>query len=170
MDTASGPDDARRAHRLRIGIRVLLYALALALITLAWQRYHGDSSKVVALDVARWTGVTSQGRVTQAMTTNLRLTSFSADVETQCANGSVFTLHWDPGQRHLAQHGEHVRGRHAGTGRTDSAEPMAFDIRIWARTGNRPHGTIDAEVQLTTPSGTLRCDSGAVTFALRRSP
>jgi hypothetical protein len=161
-------DDARRARRMGIAIRLVLYPMALGLIVLAWQHYHGDSSQAESIHVVEWRGVTSQGRAMRAGSVEGRLISLDVTVLERCSDGSPFSFRWTPAQDRFVQHGEALRGRTVATGETSSGEPAAYDNQVRARIGDHPRGTITVHVDWTRKDGTVACDSGPVTFELHR--
>jgi hypothetical protein len=170
MDVALDPRDERRARRLGIAVRLVLYPIALGLIVLAWKHYHPDRPHLHVFHVVTWAGVTSQGQAMRARTADGVLTGFDTRVLQRCPRGSGFTGRWYPGQHRFVQRGEELRGRQAGSGRSTSGQAWTFDNRVWARIGDHPRGTIRTRSTLGTGQGTVRCDSGPVSFALRSSP
>src|SRR3954447_22741514 len=100
MDDASSPGDERRARRFRIVVRLVFYPMALGLIALAWQQYHGDaSSQGHVFRIGNWSGLTSQGQGIRARTGDELLTSLRTQVMEQCSDGSRFAARWYPGER-----------------------------------------------------------------------
>jgi hypothetical protein len=171
MDDAPDPGDEHRDRRMRIAVRLVLYPIALGLIALAWQQYHGAPAKGHVYRIVNWSGVTSQGQEVRGRTGDDVLTWFSVHVVERCSDGSAFTAGWRPGQRHFEQRGADLRGHDTGPGTANGGRPARYDDRIWARMGEHPRGTIRSRVSRTTEHGkVIRCESGPVTFALRPSP
>jgi hypothetical protein len=169
MDDAFDPAVERRARRLGIGVRLVLYPMALGLIVLAWQHYHGDPSQAEATNVVNWRGLTRQSQAVQAGIRERRLMFLDTNVLERCSDGSVFTLHWYPGQHRFVQHGEYLYGHHGGRGRANNGQPTVWDARLWARIGAHPGGAIRARTSWTGRHGAVSCDSGPVWFALHPS-
>jgi hypothetical protein len=161
-------DDARRARRMGIAIRLVLYPMALGLIVLAWQHYHGDSSEAEPIHVVEWSGVTSQGKAMHASSADGRLLVFDTTVLARCSDGSPFAFRWNPAVNRFTQHGEDLRGRAEATVNTASGDSVEYDNRVSARMDDHPHGTIRVQLDWTRNDGTVACDSGPVTFDLRR--
>jgi hypothetical protein len=170
MDDALDARDVRLERRLRIGLRLVLYPLALGLIALAWQYSHSDPPVADAKPVVQWSGVTSQGRSILGTSSGGRLRSLDTTLVQGCSNHSAFTVRWYPGPQRFQQHGEVVRGHQAGPGSTASGGPIRFDGWVRARMGTDPQGTIVTLVRWTPKRGTVVCNSGSVTFTLHRSP
>src|SRR3954468_13199487 len=171
MDDAVSPGDERRARRFRIVVRLVFYPMALGLIALAWQQFHGDaSSQGHVYRIGHWSGVTSQGQAIRVSSADESLAFLDTHVVERCSDGSEFTTHWYPARHRFVQHGDDFRGRQAGPGRDYSGKPVVYDSRVWGRMGAHPRGTIRAQVSWTTSRGRVSCDSGLVTFALGRSP
>jgi hypothetical protein len=170
MDDALDLRDERRARRLGIGLRLVLYPMALGLIVLAWQQYHGGSSQADTIHVVEWSGVTSQGQAIRARSADGVLTGFDTHVLERCSTGAVFTQRWYPGQHRFVQRGENLHGRQAESGLDDSGRPVVFDDEVWARIDDHPRGTIRTQTSWTADHVTVTCESGPVTFTLSRSP
>jgi hypothetical protein len=160
-------DEARRARRMGIAIRLVLYPMALALIVVAWQHYHGGSSNAEPVHVVRWSGVTGQGEVISATTADGRLITFDTTVLARCSDGARFRFRWTPGQSRFVQHGQDLHGRSETTVNTASGA-VEYDNRVVARIDDRPHGTIHVQLDWTRNDGTVACDSGLVTFEVHR--
>ena len=122
MAIAADPEDERRARRLGIRVRVVFYPLALGLIVLAWQHYHGgDAPQAYPLPVVEWNGVTSQNRPIHA--TSIKggvVRSLFTTVQERCDDGSFFTFNWFSAQRHFLQRGDSMSGREAGGGHANN--------------------------------------------------
>jgi hypothetical protein len=144
--------------------------MALGLIVLAWQHYHGDSSQAESTPIVNWRGVTGQGQAVQAAIGDGRLTFLDTNVVERCSDGSTFTFHWYPGEHRFVQHGENLRGGQAGSWDANSGRPTVWDARLWARMGARPGGAVRAQTSWAAGHGTVSCDSGPVWFALHHSP
>jgi hypothetical protein len=170
MDDAADPEDVRRARRLGIVVRLVLYPLALGLIALAWQHYHGDPAEADLAPAVRWSGATGQGQPVRGDIGDGLLIFFETHVVERCSDGGVYKQDWAVGREVLVQGGEEVHGREAGRGRAYSGRPVVFDARVSARMGDHPSGTVRAQVRWTADHVTVRCDSGPVTFTLHRSP
>jgi hypothetical protein len=99
-----------------------------------------------------------------------RLTLLDTSLPERCSDGSELTFRWFPGLQRLVQHGEHVDGRSVGSSRGENGRTIAWDNQVWASLGARPHGTIRARTTKPTARGTVRCDSGPVTFTMQRLP
>jgi hypothetical protein len=169
MDDEVDPRAEPLDRRLRIGHRLVLYPLALGLIVFAWQYLRSDPPQAEATSIVSWSGVTSQRKAIAATTGDGRLTSINTYLVERCSNGSSYTQQWYPGRYRFVQDGENARARQKAASRSRSGVPVVFDAQVRAHMGAHPSGTIRAQVSWTTGHGTLRCDSGPVTFALRRS-
>jgi hypothetical protein len=173
MDGALDPRDVRLERRLRIGLRLVLYPLALGLIALVWQYSHRDPPEPAAIQVVHvvhWAGVTDQGQTIRGTSSAGRFRSLGTAVLQDCSNQSPLTFRWFSGPQHFQQSGRAVRGRQAGTGRLDSGGPIKFDVRVRAQMGSDVHGTLNATTRWKTRHGAVVCDSGPVTFKLRHWP
>jgi hypothetical protein len=62
-----------------------------------------------------------------------------------------------------------ARARAVIHSRDSWGEPVTSDTTMFARMGAHPSGTIYARVNRVTGNGTVPCESGTVTFTLRRS-
>src|SRR3954447_7545159 len=165
MDDASLTGSAeRRARRLAIGTRLVLYPLALGLVVFAWQHYRHDSP-----DIEQWAGSTGQGQVMRVTTVDGQLRLFSAPVLAPCSSGPPFTFRLSIAPQRFVQRGEHVHAHYAAAGRTDSRQPLRFEAEVWARVGEHPRGTLDLQVRLPGEAGWVVCESRGVTFALHRA-
>jgi hypothetical protein len=155
--------DVRRSRRLGIAVRLVLYPMALGLIALAWQEYHGSPPQAHAIvHFDQWRGTTAQGEEMTATTRQGLLLGFATRLVERCSDGSTFTLRWYPSMHRFVQHGESLRG--------GVSEP-GLEARVWARIGAEPNGTLRAKEAWTTRDGrVVRCDSGRVRFTLRRAP
>jgi hypothetical protein len=171
MQDALAPRAPHPYRRAGVIVRLVLYPMALGLIALAWHEYHGsDTRKGHVYDVVRWSGVTSQGQAIRARTSDGVLTGLLTRVEERCRNGRTFHFGWAPGQYRFAQHGESVRGRQAGPGRTTAGDPFTAKTTLWAQLGDRPHGGISAHLTWSNGGQKVPCASDEVTFSLRRLP
>ena len=150
-----------------IAIRLVLYPMALGLIVLAWQHYHGDP-EAGATPFKTRSGVTSQGQAIQVSTKGSLLTFFNTRVVERCSNGLSYTQRWSPNLNHFVQHGDDVRGRETGSGYADTGLPVTRDMRVSARMDAQPSGTIRTRVRLSLDHVRVSCDSGPVTFELHR--
>jgi hypothetical protein len=173
-DGSQRRDDAGAVRHLGIAMRLVLYPLALGLIVLAWQQYHGGSSEADppvhhGVRVVVWRGVTSQGEAMTAHTRSGRLVFFDMQARERCSDGSRFTSRWYPGEHRFAQRGEYVVGRQFGSGSDSSGEPDRSDNSVSARIDAHPSGTVRVQDELTRRGRTVRCDSGPVTFELHRT-
>jgi hypothetical protein len=130
---------------MRIALRLVLYPMALGLIALAWQHYHGSSAPADPIHADGWAGLTDQGETVRAVSSHGVLEILDTGVMERCTDGSVFTR--------LVR----LRGRQDGRGRRL--------VRVSATTGAHPHGTIVAQ----ETRGARRCYSGPVGFTLHRS-
>lgn len=83
-------------RKLRAIVRLALYPLALALIALAWKGRQVISDSSGGPPQVRWQGVTSQGQKINAVTVDGFLVSLDTHLIERCANGSRWTLHWNP--------------------------------------------------------------------------
>jgi hypothetical protein len=164
MDEALDLADGRRARKLRIAVRLVFYPLALGLIASAWWYSHDRGPQPRGLRPVGWQGVTSQGRVIKAVTAHGRVEVLNTYVVERCSDQSAYTVHWFPGQRRFIQNGEQVYGHHSATSPNE-----LFDGQVWATWGDHPRGTIRARSTLTGAHAPARCDSGLVTFSLRRA-
>jgi hypothetical protein len=170
MDTPSDPGDERLERRLRLGIRLVFYPLALGLIAFAWHARHRSEAPARALHLLAWSGRTAQGQRIQAVIgDDGRLASLFTRIKERCSDGSTFTVHWSINQSQFAQDGDAVNGRQGPIAGTDyDGKPVVFDTRIQGRMGAHPQGTLTGHVTWTPARGTLTCRSGPVTFTLRR--
>lgn len=169
MDNALDRRAERLARRVRIGIRLVFYPAALALIVFAWQHYHGNTASGHTTDIVGWSGVTSQGERITGITGDARLVLLDAHVRERCSNGALVTFHWMPGEGRFVQRGATVRGRSAAVAHAPSGQPVEYDNRLWAQLGGHPRGTIEATSVYSNLPGDFRCESGAVTFTLART-
>jgi hypothetical protein len=170
MDEAVEPRDERRARRLMIAFRLIFYPLALGLIVLAWQQYHGDTSQADEGPVVEWRGVTAQGQAIQARTTeDGRLTALDAYLVERCSDGTRSYFRWYPGRRRFVQDGDEVRGHQSGPAVASSSPNLLFDAWVSAHMAASPRGTIRVKLSYTGDQIGLTCDSEPVTFALHRS-
>jgi hypothetical protein len=170
MDEAVERENERRARRIRLVVRLVFYPMALGLIVLAWQQYHGDVSRGHVFRMGHWSGVTSQGQEIRARTADEFVAFLSTQVLEPCSNGAVFTVRWRAGQHRFVQHGDDLRGRATGPGRDDSGRLGEYDTQLWGHMGAHPRGTIRGRVTWRATDGLVSCDSGPVTYELHRSP
>jgi hypothetical protein len=171
MDTPSDPGDERLERRLRLGVRLVFYPLALGLFVFAWHARHKSEAPARATNFVMWSGRTAQGEAIQAaMSHDGRLASVETHLKEYCSDGSFFTLNWFATQDHFAQHGDDFSGRVGPVAGTDSyREPTMTDTRVAGRAGAHPHGTLTGQVTRTTAHGSVTCRSGPVTFTLRQA-
>jgi len=170
MDDALDRRAERLARRVRLGIRLVFYPAALALIVVAWQHYHGNDASGAGTDIVGWRGVTSQGEQILATTGDARLVYLDTYLQERCSDGSGFSFHWMPGEARFVQHGGSVRGQTAEVGRARDGELIEYNNRLSVRLGERPSGTIRASLVYPNRRGGVRCDSGPIAFALTRAP
>jgi hypothetical protein len=157
---------------MRIAVRLVLYPMALGLILLAWREYHGGSAPAdppALPGQAGWEGVTSQGQAVKAIAVNGRIDLLDTTVVEGCNDGSRFTFHWVSFQHDLVQRGDAVRRHQAGSGRSNTGRPFAFDNRVRLELGAPGHGTVRMKATLSGARGPVRCGAGPVAFTLRRS-
>jgi hypothetical protein len=167
MEEALQSRDAQLARRIRLGARLVFYPLALLMIFGGWQLLH--SSKPAPLGV-RWSGTTSQGQAIDAWIDQTgALTHVDTRIDESCSDGRRFTMHWRPAQLRFTQHGQNVQGYHAETHPTDKGTPDIGETTFAATLGATPNGTIRAGDVLRGDRGTVLCNSGPVTFTLKRS-
>jgi hypothetical protein len=167
MDEVVDLSDQRRARRLRIGFRLVFYPLALGLIALAWQNDHGGAAAPRGPQPVGWEGLTSQGRVIKGVTYRRLLETLNTYVVERCSDGSTFTFHWFPARHRFAQNGNVLHGHQVGI--AGSGPDDVWNNSVWATLGEHPRGKIRAKMRLTTVHGAVHCDSGDVTFSLRRT-
>jgi hypothetical protein len=165
MDHTVDHPDELAGRRLRIGIRLVLYPLAVLLIVVAWHRHTAGSGHI---NVVSWKGVTSQGETIRAVTVAGALTTLETRVFERCFDGSGFTLHWRLGSTRFVQHGKNVSGGEGGPGHSFSGEPVLYDDRMWGYLGAHPGGTISAQAEWTKRLVKVHCQSGPIAFSLRR--
>jgi hypothetical protein len=170
MDDAPDRRAERLARRVRFAVRLVFYPLALALIVVAWQRYHGDAASGHGTEIAGWQGTTSQGERIGATTGDARLVYLDTHLRERCSDGSSFSFHWVPGEARFVQRGADVHGRTSVAGRSTSGELIEWDNQLWARLGDHPRGSLRAQLVFPNRPGGVRCDSGPVSFALERGP
>src|SRR5919201_4049854 len=121
MDHAIDQRDALLERRIRLGIRLVFYPVAIVLIVLAW---HQRQSSPAHAHPVSWRGVTAQGRPIRAVTSGGVLTSVDTEVPERCVDGSVFTLHMHLGGRNFAQQGKNVTAAFRGPGQSFGGEPV----------------------------------------------
>jgi hypothetical protein len=168
MDDALDRRAERLARRVRIGVRLVFYPTALALIVFAWQHYHGDSASGRGTEIVGWSGVTSQGRQLSAITGDARLVYLGTSLLERCTDGSLLTFHWEPGEARFVQQGTTVHGRSLAVSQA-YGERIQYDNRVSVRLDGDRRGTIHAMSRYLDRPGYVQCDSGPVTFALSRS-
>jgi hypothetical protein len=165
--------DRRAGRRFGIGLRLVLYPMALGLILLAWREYHGgsseDGSPTPTGHSERWYGLTSQHYPMRGLSAKGALGFFRATVRQRCSDGSSFIFTWSPLRHEFVQHGDRLSGQEIGGDHDSWGEPYTFEARVWARMDGNPRGTIRIRDRLTRRHHTVRCDSAAVTFALHRA-
>ena len=163
--------DARSARRYGIGIRLVLYPLALALIVLAWRHYHGGSEHFKVVEVPLWVGTTSEGmRVSGRINDNGEVVRLAIPMTERCSDGSSFVFHWYPGTVRWVQTGADLHGASTGHDVDDRGFATTYGNRIDARIDAHPHGTASDWSLTTTEHGPVTCRSGVVGFRLRRAP
>jgi hypothetical protein len=168
MDDALDRRAERLARRVRIGVRLVFYPTALALIVFAWQHYHGNTASGHTTDIVGWSGGTSQGQKISAITGDARLVYLDAPIVERCTNGGLVTFHWTPGEGRFVQHGATVVGRSTALAKDASGVPVEYDNQLWVTLGDHPSGSMKGASIYHRP-GRLRCESGPVTFALTRA-
>jgi hypothetical protein len=153
---------------MRTAVRLVLYPLALGLIVLAWQHRHPYAEDPTG--GVNWRGVTAQGQAILGITTpDGHLTRLDTHLIERCSDGESFDEHWIPSRRRFVQHGENLYGRAGGPGYLYGGQPLVDDIQVRAQMGAHPHGTLRGQVTWTNANRTVRCESGPVSFALKRS-
>jgi hypothetical protein len=170
MDTPSDPDDERLERRLRLGVRLVFYPLALGLIVFAWHARHRGEASADPVHVVIWSGLTAQGRpVRAALDDDGRLVSLDTELSEPCADGTAFTLTWYPRQSAFIQHGDDVDGHTGPQPSTDSyGEPTVSETRLRGHLGAHPYATLTGQVVRTTTHGRVVCRSEPVTFTLHK--
>jgi hypothetical protein len=156
------------ARRYRIAVRLILYPLAFGLILVFWQRHKSDDPPS-PIEQMVWGGLTSQGKGIRALTVSGRLMRLSAHVPETCSDGRTWDFHPVVSQPGLVQRGQEVSADYSGPGNADNGFPVLYDDSIRVHLNGVLTGTIDAHVSWMTASGRLlRCESGLVTFSMRR--
>src|SRR4051794_12893826 len=146
MDDALDRRAERLARRVRIGVRLVFYPAALALVVVAWQHYHGNAASGHTTDIAGWQGTTSEGERVLATTGDARLVYLDTYIRERCSDGSQFSFHWMPGEARFVQRGDAVHGRTAQADRSSSGETIDYENQLWVRLGDHPSGTIRARL------------------------
>jgi|SRR3954447_8350776 hypothetical protein len=166
MEEALNRRDAELARRIRLGARLVFYPLVLLMVLGGWHFLHNAKAQPLG---AKWSGTTSQGQAIHAWIDQTGLlTHVDTHILESCSDGSRFTMHWRPAQRRFVQHGQGVRGYHAESLPTKSGKPDIGETTFVATLGASPSGAIHAGDALTTDHGTVLCNSGPVSFSLRR--
>src|SRR3954447_4134162 len=160
----------RLARRVRFATRLVFYPVALVLIVVAWQRYHGDAASGHGTEIAGWQGTTSQGAGIGAITGDARLVYLDTYLRERCSDGSSFNFHWVPGEARFVQRGDSVHGQTSVAGRSTSGELIKWNNQVWVDLGDHPRGSLRAQLLYPNRAGGVSCDSGPVTFALERGP
>ena len=161
--------DARSARRYGIGIRLVLYPLALALIVVAWRHYHGPEKHFKVVEFPRWVGTTSEGMpVSGRITDEGRAVTFAIPISEHCSDGSEFVFDWYPGLQRWVQRGSDLYGSSSGSNVDSRGFPATYYNQIKARIDARPRGTVTGWTRVETPGGSVNCASGPVSFTLRR--
>jgi hypothetical protein len=166
MAPTSETREHKRARRLRIGVRLVLYPLAFGLAALAWHYQHSASAQYDAAGSVQWQGLTSQGEPIQATANGVVLSFLHTHLLERCTNG--WTFDQESRQGYFIQFGETVRREQTYPARSNSNDRTVVNISLDGRMGTHPTGAFRAETKVTTTYGVVRCKSGPVTFTLTR--